>query len=271
MALQFPQINWNMLSQMGDSVAELGPIWRERQLRNEMTDAINKGDYGAAYDAVLKNNPVAGLELLNRRVATEYKAANDAAKANKPPKLAASQYKALYDAEGKLPGLENTISTLERVLRLNPKTFDGWFAGERANVGARGPEWLSSAAGIDKEGALATEEWSRLMTPEAIQQMSASFKGSTTEKELLTMLNQLADPATPKPIRDRVTRRMLELTKKEASVYRSRVNSLKPLEGAGEVPESGGEMPSLTEGAEVDGYRYLGGDPNDQDSWEAIE
>lgn len=189
-------------------------------------------DIGQYYDA-------------NSREAPKAPAAGSA-----PPKaLSAAQAKAFYTAQEKLPGIENSIATLERALELNPKTFDGWLSSERANVGARGPEWLSGAVGIDKEGALATEEWERLTTPEAIQKMGQSFVGATTEGELLKMLQQIADTSIPKQIRQGILERLVAQAKKEREIFANRVKVLGPRAGEGEASAaSAPEEDSFQEG-----------------------
>lgn len=140
------------------------------------------------------------------------------------------QGKALVEAEDNLPALEVNIQNLNRALELNPKTFDGWFANERGDVGAMGPEWLSGALGIDKDSAAATNEWKNIMTPEAIDQMSRALTGATTEKELATFRDILSNPNTPKPVRERYIKRMLALAEKKRALLSSRV---KELRGAG--------------------------------------
>lgn len=88
MALQFPQINWNMLSQMGDSVAELGPIMRERQLRNEMSSLVGPEgitDWNKAYSILAKYNPNAALKFQSDNEYRDALLGLRVAEANRPP------------------------------------------------------------------------------------------------------------------------------------------------------------------------------------------
>lgn len=139
------RVDWSVLGSIGQS---LGEGYQQRKQEREIGDAIARGDYQAAYDYVLKKNPVAGLEILNRRLATErgpkpnwkygpygpYDANSDAP----PPSQAASaapenpatagmtpEQKAVYEkkiAEEKAkadvgnPGRENAKATMSQTL-----------------------------------------------------------------------------------------------------------------------------------------------------------
>jgi hypothetical protein len=283
MALQFPQINWNMLSQMGDSVAELGPMYRERQLRNEMAGLIGPdgkiSDWDKASALVTKHNPIAGLKLAQDSSNSDsaldwlkFKSEDDHRKAltaarDKP---SPTDRKAMRDAKLDVARTNQALATLREAYGLIGEKGDGIYdqygAGLQADIGTKIPgvsEWLGKKGYVDRDKAMRTQKFRQLMGPEALKYLSAVLKGPTSEKEMAKFMELYADPSTPNAVKASMLNTLIKASEADLGVQQGIVNE----DAAGPV----GGSESLAEGAEVDGYRYLGGDPNDQGSWEAIQ
>jgi len=138
--------------------------------------------------------------------------------------LTATDKKALWSAEDEIPMLDNTIASLKQARELNRKTYSGMGAGVLGTIGTNVP-----GAGIilDREKAVATSEFNKLMSMEAIQSMAQSLKGATTDSELARFVDILADPSTDPDIRERTIDRMMSLAERVKEVKASRVNELR--------------------------------------------
>lgn len=139
-------------------------------------------------------------------------------------RASATQLKELWKSEDELPVIDNTISALNRALELNDKTFTGYTAGLRGSIGAKMP---GGGYIVDPSAAAATEEWGKIMSMEAIQNMASTLKGATTDKELRDFVSILADPNTLPDIRRRTIERMLTLSQRVKEIKQNRVNELR--------------------------------------------
>lgn len=138
--------------------------------------------------------------------------------------ISATDKKAIFEAEDAVPQLQGTLENLNRALELNPKTFSGYTAGLRADIGTKLP---GGGALVDKQGALATSEWQKIMGPEALQAMASTLKGATTDFELRKFIEMLGDPSTDPKIRQSVIERMKRLTERKLQLENSRVKELR--------------------------------------------
>jgi hypothetical protein len=161
--------------------------------------------------------------------------------------VSATDKKAIFEAEDAIPQLQGTLENLNRALELNPKTFSGYTAGLRADIGTKLP---GGGALVDKGGALATSEWQKIMGPEALQAMASTLKGATTDFELRKFIEMLGDPATDPKIRQGVIERMKRLTERKLQLEGSRVKELRSgtyFKPAGQAqpasPKAGGNDP----------------------------
>lgn len=141
--------------------------------------------------------------------------------------ISATDKKAIFEAEDAVPQLQGTIENLSRALDLNEKTFVGMGAGARGTIGANLPDWLVPDALADKKSAVATQEWSKIMGPEALQVMANSLKGATTDFELRKFIEMLGDPATDPNVRKSVIERMKKLAERRLELQNARMKDLR--------------------------------------------
>lgn len=191
---------------------------QKRQLQQAQIDALNtKADpYAARTEAA----DAMGLPEGDPR-RTEYILTG---KTGKPQTLSPTDKKEIWKSEDELPVLDNTISTLQRAKDLNDKTYTGRGAGVYGTIGATIP-----GAGyiLDEDKAKNTLEFGKLMSEEAIKNMSATLKGATTDQEMNRFTEIMADPATPPEIRARTIDRMLQLAQRQKEIKLQRINELR--------------------------------------------
>jgi hypothetical protein len=138
--------------------------------------------------------------------------------------ISATDKKAIFEAEDAVPQLQGTLEALARAKDLNTKTFTGYTAGARGAIGTKVP---GAGMLIDRNAALATEEWSKIMGPEALQAMASTLKGATTDFELRKFTEMLADPSTDPKVRQGVIERMAKLAERKLQIQQSRVKDLR--------------------------------------------
>jgi hypothetical protein len=175
----------------------------------------------------------------------------------------AAMLKLRRETENGIVDLNNTKAVLSRALQLAPKTFTGVGAGTRAFLGSRLPDAMVPDAVADKAGSDATTEFGNIMSMEAIQSMSNSLKGATTDFELKKFETILSDPSVPVHIKVATINRMMALADSKLALEQQRME-----EFGAEMPDTGGD---LQPGVIEDGYRYNGGPPADPNSWEPAQ
>jgi hypothetical protein len=164
-------------------------------------------------------------------------------KVSDKPALTATDRKAIYSAEDQLPAIQGTKEALQRALQLNPDVLTGYGAGLAGSLQAR----LALDPENKKKGE-ATVEWTRIMSREAISQMSSALKGATTDFELKKFEDILGDPSTPVDVRKRTIERMLTLAQRHEKILTDRFNELrggeyfKPGGGASKAPGGGSQQ-----------------------------
>jgi hypothetical protein len=139
--------------------------------------------------------------------------------------ISAGDKKAVMAAEDELPNIEGTIDALKTAKELNNKTFTGVTAGIRGKIGTSGVP--GSNLLVDRDAALATSEFGKVMSGEAIKTMADTLKGATTDFELRKFETMLADPTTPPEIRGRTIDRMIKLAEKQRELKSRRANELR--------------------------------------------
>lgn len=138
--------------------------------------------------------------------------------------LAATDKKLISTAEDELPNIEGTLESLKAARDLNSKTFTGMGSGVRGYIGTAVP---GGSYLVDKDKAMATSEFGKVMSGEAIKTMANTLKGATTDFELKKFETMLADPSTPPEIRGRVIDRMIKLAERQREVQVKRIQDLR--------------------------------------------
>jgi hypothetical protein len=190
--------------------------------------------------------------------------------------VSASDKRAGREAIDQIPALNTTISALERARSLNNTAYSGLTAGALAAIGTSGLPGAGLIA--DPKRAETSREFNQIMTGEAIAAMANTLAGVTTDAEMNRFIEILGNSSTPPAIRERTIDRMLTLARQKEAMLRDRAQLLPENErrslaapaGApppGSPPSSG--APEV--GAVVRGYRFKGGDPSKQESWERAQ
>lgn len=150
--------------------------------------------------------------------------------------LSATESKEVWQSEDEIPSLDYTIESLNRAEELNDKTFTGWGAETAGRLGTQAP---GGALIFNQEKAKATNEFSKLMSMEAIQAMAATLKGATTDAELARFVDILADPSTDPQIRGSTIKRMKSLAENRRRIKLRRIQEIK----GQSMPEAGAPPP----------------------------
>lgn len=138
--------------------------------------------------------------------------------------LSATDKKALFAAEDEIPQTKGTIDALNRALELNDKAFSGFGASTLGTIGNKIP---GGSLFVDADKARATQEWEKIMAPEALKTMADTLKGATTDFELKKFIEMLGDPATDPAIRKSIIQRLKLLAERKLELQSSRVNELR--------------------------------------------
>jgi len=153
--------------------------------------------------------------------------------------LSASDKKIITAAEDEIPNLQGTLEALKSAKDLNAKTFTGITANARGFIGTSVP---GGSMLVDKDAAMATSEFGKVMSGEAIKTMSETLKGATTDFEMKKFETMLADPTTPPEIRGRIIDRMITLAQRQLETKEKRVSELRGgtyFKNQGEKPSTG--------------------------------
>ncbi len=156
--------------------------------------------------------------------------------------LSPGDKKAINEAEDTIPVVENTLLSLRQARELNEKTFTGLGAetgGWFGTSGVPGADYV-----VDKDRAKATREWQALMTPEALQSMSDTLKGATTDFELRQFIKMIADPSTPVDQRGRAIDKLIGFAEKKERIAKERLQQIR--EGTYYQPGGGASSGSPT-------------------------
>jgi hypothetical protein len=227
---------------------------KQNAAQKGVSEALARGDYQAAAAALASANPGAALnsasDLEAARLLSEYRGATldqgnrelDLKYPGGKPRRTATDTKALYDAQDELPDVDNTIELLKRAGEINDKTFEGVGASIRGTLGAKLPDWAVSDKISDPERAKATNEWEMLMAPAALEKMSETLKGQTSNLELQRYIGFLADPSTPAATRKEIIRRLTSLAEKQRAVRAQRIEEI----GGGAGVDGDGDQPMRT-------------------------
>jgi hypothetical protein len=138
--------------------------------------------------------------------------------------ISATDKKAVFEAEDALPQIKSTLDALKRARDLNDNTFSGYGASLRGSIGTKMP---GGGLVVDEKRAKATQEWEKIMAPEALQTMANTLKGATTDFELKKFIEMLGDPSVDPEIRKSVIERMITLSERKLELQQLRINDLR--------------------------------------------
>lgn len=181
------------------------------------------------------------------------------------PELKPDERKAITEAEDQNAEIQSTMDALKRAKELVPKAYSGMGAGTRGAIVANVP-----GAGLiaDRDAALATQELKQLMSNEAIQAMSKTLKGATTDREMAQFMSILGDPASDPQLKIRTIDRMMALSQRQQQLAQERIKGIRgktyfsPQRPAGDQPAPEGyktpkpEAPTFEEMKEIGGKKY---------------
>jgi hypothetical protein len=149
-----------------------------------------------------------------------------------PPKKSVTELKQIYETDNSRPQLASTLDTLRRAEKLiSPEAetqgtaaYEGMGAGLAGYVGSRVPYGDKM---FDKTRSKSTDEWGTLMSLEAVKAMAEALTGATTNFELKTFVDILADPSQPRDIRRRTLQRMRQLAEQQLNLANRRSQELR--------------------------------------------
>ena len=203
-----------------------------------------------------------------------------------PKEMSPTDKKAIMEAEDQIPVLSNTVEALRRARELNAQAYSGVTAGALTTIGTSGIPGAGMIA--DPERAKASREFNQIMSGQAIESMSNTLKGATTDREMAQFREILGNPSTPPDIRARTIDRMVQLAERQMALQQDRIRQLRggdyfrpgqtPGQGAPQPSPQASPQPSPAAPSAVPqvgevrrGYRYKGGDPSQQSSWERAQ
>jgi len=203
-----------------------------------------------------------------------------------PKEMSPTDKKAIMEAEDQIPVLSNTVEALRRARELNAQAYSGITAGALTTIGTSGIPGAGMIA--DPERAKASREFNQIMSGQAIESMSNTLKGATTDREMTQFKEILGNPSTPPDIRARTIDRMVQLAERQMALQQDRIRQLRggdyfrpgqtPGQGAPQPSPQASPQPSPAAPSAVPqvgevrrGYRYKGGDPSQQSSWERAQ
>jgi|GEM_PF-6392083 len=148
--------------------------------------------------------------------------------------------KAIYEAQDELPNIRGSIDLLNEAKTLlgtakEPGIYTGYGAQLRSNFNQAAPAMLPNLIS-DPKLAQITQRYNQIMTAEAINAMSQTLKGATTDNEMRAFVNIMNDPSVGVDVRLRVINQMLTAAQRH---YKNKEDRIKEL--GGRMPDLGGQ------------------------------
>ncbi len=167
--------------------------------------------------------------------------------------LTASDKKAIMEGEDSILSHTNTITQLNRALKLSKKAYDGAGASQRALVTSNLPGFLGGGS----EESLATRELDNVVTGQALDSLKSIFGGAPTEGERAILLQIQGSANLPQTLREQIYNNAIAKVQQKMAFEQERVNQLrggtyyKQGNGAVPVPQA---APALEATAAPSGY-----------------
>lgn len=110
-------------------------------------------------------------------------------------RLSSGDRTALRGLEDEIRTLDNPLTTSLEAAKLASEAYSGWFATTRGRLGENLPDWALPDVIADPKTAEATMRLNQILSSEAVNAMSQTLKGASTESEMQKLLEIIADPA----------------------------------------------------------------------------
>jgi hypothetical protein len=219
-------------AQIGIQDKKLGVQDRQQNIANRKAFLDSLGGAGAGDVMAGLPEPVRKAAMLRAQAGDTDGALDIISKASVPTPLSVAERKQVFNSEDDAVMLTNQIKTLDTALGLisedkekaGTAAYEGWGAGVAGQIGARAPY---GDAIFDGTRSKATDEYSNIMSLEAIKAMSETLKGATTNFELQKFEDILSDPSQPRETRRKVISRMKELLQSKADLANRRSKELR--------------------------------------------
>jgi hypothetical protein len=147
-----------------------------------------------------------------------------------PPavKLSADERKAIREMRGVIQASSDSISGLELALELSPQAYEG--------VGAAARAAASSALPGSQADAEATIEFDLILKQQVLPQLKTTFGAAPTEGERKILLELQGSASLPRPVRERLLRRAIDMARAKMAANEEDVNAM--LSGTYYLPPS---------------------------------
>jgi hypothetical protein len=147
-----------------------------------------------------------------------------------PPavKLSADERKAIREMRGVIQASSDSISGLELALELSPQAYEGVGAATRAAA--------SSALPGSQADAEATIEFDLILKQQVLPQLKTTFGAAPTEGERKILLELQGSASLPRPVRERLLRRAIDMARAKMAANEEDVNAM--LSGTYYLPPS---------------------------------
>jgi len=188
------------------------------------------------------DNPVQSVDLApdHVRVIVNKQTGQEVSRIAGPPKGPDStSRKAIYEAQDELPNIRGSIDLLNEAKTLlgtsqQPGIYTGYGAQLRSNFNQAAPGILPNII-TDPKTAQNTQRYNQIMTAEAINAMSQTLKGATTDNEMRAFVNIMNDPSVGVDVKQRVINQMMTAAQRH---YKNKEDRIKEL--GGRMPDLGG-------------------------------
>lgn len=150
--------------------------------------------------------------------------------------LTASDKKAVMEGEDSILAHTNTITQLNRALKLSKKAYDGAGASQRAFVTSNLPGFLGGGS----EESLATRELDNVVISQALDSLKSIFGGAPTEGERAILLQIQGSANLPQALREQIYNNAIAKVQQKLAFEQQRVDQLRGgtyyKQGNGAVP-----------------------------------